>query len=149
MKPIDPATLAARAEQLRAQMLENESICGRLQPRIVSCDPAGPSILLSFPVLPWELNVNGVLNGGISATMLDATMGTLSYAISGGFTPTISLNVSYLRPVPGDGTLMVRATADMAGRSVICLSGELWDTRAPEKLLATAQGVFRNLAPAD
>lgn len=149
MKPIDPALFTARAEQLRSRMMVDESFCGRLQPSVVSCDPETPSILLSFPVLPWELNVNGVVNGGISATMLDATMGTLGYAISGSFTPTISLNVSYLRPVPGEGTLMVRATAAMAGRAVIYLSGELWDTRAPEKLLATAQGVFRNLAPAE
>lgn len=145
MKTIDSAVLAARAEALRTHMLERESICGRLQPKIEHCDPAGPSLLVSFPVLPWELNVNGVLNGGISATMLDAAMGTLSYAISGGFTPTISLNVSYLRPVPGEGTVMVRATATMAGRSVICLNGELYDARDPDRLLATAQGVFRNL----
>lgn len=150
MKIIDREHLAARAEQLLSRMTEDDLICGRLQPRLASCDPEIPSITVSFPVHPWELNVNGVVNGGITATMLDAVMGTLSYAVSGGFfTPTISLNVSYLRPAPGEGTLMVRATATMAGRAVICLSGEMWEAQTPEKLLATAQGAFRNLAPAE
>lgn len=149
MKHIDPSLFTARAEQLLAHMTEEDLICGRLQPRIASCDPENLSITISFPVLPWALNVNGVVNGGITATMLDTVMGTLAYALSGSFTPTINLNVSYLRPVPGEGSLMVRANATMAGRAVICLSGALWDARAPEKLLATAQGVFRNLASAE
>ena len=45
--------------------------------------------------------------------------------------------------------MLVRATATMAGRTVICLSGELWDERDPDRLLVTAQGVFRNLAAAE
>ena len=146
MRPIDPELFAARAEQLRVRLAEEDTIYSRLLPRIVSCDPETPAVTVSFPVLPWELNGNGVVNGGVSATMMDATMGTLSYAISGGFTPTISLNLSYLRPVPAEGTMLVRATATMAGRTVICVSGELWDEREPDRLLVTAQGVFRNMA---
>ena len=146
MKSIDPALFNARVEQLWAHRVEDDTIAIRLQPRILSCDAETPSVTISFPVLPWELNVNGVVNGGISATMLDSVMGTLSYAISGAFTPTISLNTSYLRPVPPEGTLMVRATATMAGRAVIYISGELWEEKDPGRLLVTAQGVFRNLA---
>ena len=149
MKPIDPELFAARAAQLKARLAEEDTIYSRLQPHIVSCDAETPAITVSFPILPWELNGNGVVNGGISATMLDAVMGTLSYAISGGFTPTISLNISYLRPVPAEGTMVVRAEATMVGRTVICVSGALWDQRDPARLLATAQGVFRNMAAAE
>ena len=149
MKPIDPEVFTARVKALWAHRTEDNMITTRLQPRFVDFDPATPSITIAFPVLPWELNINNMVNGGISATMLDATMGTLSYAISGGFTPTISLNVSYLRPVPAEGTILVRAVATMAGRTVICLNGELWDEREPGRLLVTAQGVFRNLAAAE
>ena len=149
MRPIDPELFVARAEQLRARLAEEDTIYSRLQPHIETCDAETPAITVSFPIFPWELNGNGVVNGGISATMLDAVMGTLSYAISGGFTPTISLNLSYLRPVPAEGTLVVRAEATMVGRTVICGSGALWVRRDPARLLATAQGVFRNMATAE
>ena len=149
MKPIDPELFAAQAEQLKAHLAVQDTIYSRLQPHIEACDAETPSITVSFPILPWELNGNGMANGGITATMLDAVMGTLSYSLSGGFTPTVSLNISYLRPVPGEGTVVVRAEATMVGRTVICISGALWDQRNPARLLATAQGVFRNLAPAE
>ena len=78
MRPIDPTVFAARVEELWSRRAEDNMIATRLQPHFVSFDPETPSITISFPVLPWELNINNVVNGGISATMLDAVMGTLA-----------------------------------------------------------------------
>ena len=123
-------------------------IFGMMHPEIVSCEAEVPAITMSFPAQPWEQNLTGAINGGIVATMMDTVMGTLTYAITGGFTPTISMSITYARPAPGDGTLLVRSRATMAGQTVLCVDAEMWDSRHPEKLVATAQGIFRNLPEA-
>ena len=85
-----------------------------------------------------------MIHGGIVGTMFDTSMGIAAYAVTGGMTPTISLTTNFLRPAPGDGTLIVHARVTKAGRAVIYAEAEMWDSRAPEKPVATAQGIFRN-----
>ena len=146
MIKIDNELFATRANELR-ERIENErgdSAVAMLQPQITGCDAAEMSMTVEYPALRWEQNPDGVIHGGIVGTMFDTAMGIVCYALTGQMTPTVSLTTNFLRPAPGDGTLMVHAHVTMAGRTVIYAAAELWDSRTPEKIAATAQGIFRN-----
>lgn len=146
MVQIDNETFSARAEELRQRVESDhgDTAVAMMHLRMVECDAQNRSLTFAFPAFPWECNPNGVIHGGLVATMFDTAMGITAYAMTGQMTPTINLNTSFLRPAPGDGTLIVRAQVTMCGRTVIYASAEMWDSRAPEKAVATAQGVFRN-----
>ena len=59
-----------------------------------------------------------------------------------GITPTITMEVSYLLPIPIGSTLHVRAHASHTGRAVNNLTAEAWVASTPGKLAATASGAF-------
>ena len=121
-----------------------KSICGMIRPALLSCSAAEMSLEMAFSIQSWELNPGGVVHGGVMATLLDTALGTLTATVSGCMNPTISLNVNYLRPAPGDGTIVVRAQVTMLGRSIIYTSARAWDSREPDKLVATAEGTYKN-----
>ena len=148
MVQIDNETFSARAEELRAHVENDhgETAVAMMHLRMVGCDAENRSLTFAFPAAPWERNPNGVVHGGLVATMFDTAMGITTYAMTGHITPTVNLNTSFLRPAPGDGTLIVRTKITMCGHAVIYGSAEMWDSSAPEKIVATAQGVFRNLS---
>ena len=148
MQQTDNETFCARAEAIteRIQRENADKIVSMMAPHIIACDAQEMSMTIAYPALPWEQNPDGVIHGGIVGTMFDTSMGIAAYAVTGGMTPTISLTTNFLRPAPGDGTLMVHAHVTMAGRTVIYAAAELWDSRTPEKIAATAQGIFRNFA---
>lgn len=98
---------------------------------------------LRHTVALWERNGNNVVHGGILASLFDGAMGSAARAyIGGGITPTVTLNVSFLRSVPTDKVLHIGVTLNRCGGTMIYLSAALWAEDAPDDTLATAQGVF-------
>lgn len=127
------------------------TLCGMIKPFYMESDEEAMSVTLGYPCMEWQQNPNGVLHGGMVATLIDTTIGIASIAVIEKLTPTINLQVSYLRPCPADGTLAVRAYITMLGGSVVHTRAELWDTREPDRLIATAEGAYRRFknAPSD
>ena len=123
-----------------------DSVFGMMKPEYAGCNLAGQELTLSYPAQSWERNPTGAIHGGILGTMIDTSMGTLTYALTGGLTPTINLTVSYLRPAPGNERIFIRAKASRIGRSVAYVTAEIWAESAPDKLVATAEGTFRSYA---
>lgn len=128
----------------RVDTTRKDTVFAMMGPRLAACDPENHCVTVEYTAQFWEQNSNGVVHGGIISAMMDVAMGTLTFALTGDITPTISLNVCFPRPAPGDGTLRVRAEATMAGRTVLYVRAAMWDTRAPEKPVATAEGTFHN-----
>lgn len=143
--------LCEKIEKLLSDGAEKRknTVAGMIEPQLLGCDCAGMSTLVGFRAKPWEVNPNGVIHGGIIATMMDTAMGITTIAITDTLTPTIDLHISYLRPCPADGMLAVRSTISMAGGSVVHVRGEMYDTRDPETLIATAAGAFRRFKNAE
>ena len=83
-----------------------------------------------------------MLHGGLTAVLFDSAMGHLSRFYAGGMTPTISLNLSYLRPVPVDRPIFIRSHMDKPGSLANYLSAVAYTADAPDKILATATGVY-------
>ena len=137
--------LCAKIERLIKEGGETRghTIAGMLKPMYLECDCETMETLIGFPGQEWETNPNGVIHGGIIATMIDTAIGITTIAITDTLTPTINLQISYLRPCPADGVLAVRSHITMLGGSVIHTRGEMFDTRDPATLIATAEGAFR------
>ena len=123
-------------------------VSGMIKPRLLDCSCESMSSVIGFPAMEWEKNPNGVIHGGIVATMMDTAIGLTTIGITGTLTPTINLQISYLRPCPADGLIAVRSYITMLGGSVIHTRAEMFDTREPEKLVATAEGAYRRFKDA-
>ena len=137
--------LCARIEQLIKDVTETRghTIAGMIKPMLLACDCTTMGTTIGFPAQEWEKNPNGVIHGGIIATMIDTAIGITTIGITNSLTPTINLQISYLRPCPADGMIAVRSYITMLGGSVIHTRAEMFDTRDPQNLVATAEGAFR------
>ncbi len=108
-----------------------------------SCDFETRSLILSFPVENYMRNPAGVMHGGAVAGAMDITMGSLTFYCAGEFlTPTINLNVSYERPVPTGGRLLVEAQCHSCGKTMAYATAKAWVEGKPEKIVATASGTY-------
>jgi uncharacterized protein (TIGR00369 family) len=88
---------------------------------------------------PQFANPHGGLHGGITATLLDSAMGcaVLSQLPPDVGYTTVDLSVTYLRPVPLDGThLHARGEVLHLGRRIATAQGRVTDDR--DRLIATA-----------
>ncbi|WP_194790493.1 PaaI family thioesterase [Pseudomonas sp. UFMG81] len=97
-----------------------------------------------MPIQAQHLNRQGMLHGGLIATLLDAACG---YA--GLHSPeheeevhgvTVMLNISYLSAAR-EGTVIATGKVTRSGRSLYFVQGTLLSDKG--ELLATAQGAFK------
>ena len=119
-----------------------DTILGMLHPSFVECSAGEGTVMLSYPAMAWERNPIGVMQGGVVATILDFSIACLSTFYGGSKAVTVSLQTSYLRGCPIDGTLIVKVRATKAGRSMIHCFAECWEEKTPDKPVATSVGVY-------
>ncbi len=114
-----------------------------LGPALYSCDYEKRTVILVMDPKPWMGNPMGILHGGVTASVLDMAMGLLARYYSGGYmTPTIGLDVQYLRSGPLDRRLFVQAELTKNGRSVCCVTGRMWTEGEEDRVIATAAGSY-------
>ena len=121
---------------------QGDTIIGMLKPNFVDCDPEEATVTLSYPAMKWERNPLNVMQGGVVATILDFSIACLAVYYGGEKAVTVSLQTSYLRGCPIDGTLVVKVKATKAGRTMIHAYSECWEEKTPDKLVATSVGVY-------
>jgi uncharacterized protein (TIGR00369 family) len=99
---------------------------------------------LGLELQPRHLNRRGRLQGGVTATLLDAVCGYAGLLSSASAEPaeaaTITLSVSYLAKSSA-GTLRAVGRRTGGGRNIYFSCGELYAEDGT--LIATAQGSFR------
>jgi len=111
--------------------------------QFVSCDFEKKTVLIAMKTESWMTNPSHIVHGGITASILDFTMGLLArYCSTGCMTPTVSMDVSYLRPMPLNKTVFIEASVTMAGFSVCHATAKCWADGSPEKLIATSSGAY-------
>ncbi|MFV0497298.1 MAG: PaaI family thioesterase [Candidatus Fimivivens sp.] len=120
---------------------EEDCINRRLSYEIVACSYEMQELILSFETTNWMMNPGGVVHGGMICTMFDITMGITSLALSGTFTPTVNLSVSYLSPVPLQDYLIIKAHATRVGKTFVQLTAEA-TSKNTRTLCATATAIF-------
>lgn len=97
-----------------------------------------------MPIQPQHLNRQGMLHGGLIATLLDAACGYAGLysaeheeEVHG---VTVMLNISYLNSAR-EGTVIANGKVSRSGRSLYFVQGTLRSDLG--ELLATAQGTFK------
>ena len=114
-----------------------------LHPALIRCDFARQELVIGADIQDWMRNPGGILHGGISASLLDFTMGLLCRYCSGGrMTPTVSMEVSYLRSGPMHGRICIGARLTKRGGTFDHALSSLWTEGEEDRLLATAAGVY-------
>lgn len=108
-----------------------------------ACDYEKKTLTLSMALRPWMSNPGHILHGGVTASVLDMTMGLLCrYVSNGHMTPTVNMNVSYLRAVPMKGTVLVRAEVTRCGRTICSAVSSMYLAGEEERVLAAASGAY-------
>jgi uncharacterized protein (TIGR00369 family) len=89
-----------------------------------------------------HLNINGVVHGGVYATILDTAMGgaVVSLLRDGETTATTSLYVEFLRPAQEGAKLRARGDVIRRGRHIAFVEGNLFDN--DERRLSQAHGTW-------
>ena len=109
---------------------------------LITEDPEAGTIEIAFHPDGRMLNPQGSVQGGFVAAMLDDTMGPALVSMSGGtiMPRSIDLNISFIRPVM-PGRVVGRGRVVKAGRAVVFLEGELFDTEGNLLARATSSAV--------
>ncbi|MBN7774179.1 PaaI family thioesterase [Clostridium aminobutyricum] len=117
---------------------------------LIQCNDNERSVTFGFPVAEWQLNSNDVMHGGISASVMDLSLGLPANYIAmekgGLFAPTINMNVSYLLPVPLSDRLVVTAKVVSSGSSLITVTGEA-KLKSSGAVAITATAMYKILMP--
>lgn len=104
------------------------------------------SVIFELPVNEWELNPVDVLHGGITAAMMDLSLGlfanTIGWLLGGVFSPTVNLNVNYLLPVSLKDKVLVKAQLVSSGRSLLTVNGQAM-IKESGQIVATASGTYK------
>jgi len=125
-----------------AATIHQGTVNGMIEPAFVECNFEEDTITLSFKTLKWETNRIVILHGGITAATFDYTMGILARFYSEtNFSPTISLEIKYIRPVELGDTLIVKARAISKGRKIIHLTAE-GTIQSTGKIAASGSSIF-------
>ncbi|MFO3724761.1 PaaI family thioesterase [Pseudomonas sp. HLMP] len=97
-----------------------------------------------MPIQAQHLNRQGMLHGGLVATLLDAACGYAGLHASEHEEEihgvTVMLNISYLSAAR-EGTVIAKGKVTRSGRSLYFVQGTLTSNQG--ELLATAQGTFK------
>lgn len=119
-----------------------------LIPGFVSCNDETKTMEISYVTRHWMRNPMNVVHGGVIGILMDNAMGLATYAMSGKPTPTINMNINYLRPVPLDATVIVRTQVVNFGKTTAYTTAEIFLPDQPDRILVTASGVYTTtLAP--
>ena len=97
--------------------------------------------VLSMKLRHEHMRNNAIAHGGVIATLIDSAMAIAIMALleENERTVTVDLTIHYLRPVP-EGSAKASARVVRAGRRVVTVSAELFDTEG--KLAATAISTY-------
>ena len=107
------------------------------------CDFEKSTVTLTMEPKPWMGNPMDILHGGISASILDMTMGLLCRYCSGGsMTPTVNMNVQYLRSGGLEKRLFIKAELTKRGFTFCYAAGAMWAEGMEDKPIATATGAY-------
>lgn len=107
-----------------------------------SCNAALRQLELTHAICPDELNVYNTLHGGAMAWMVDSCAGLLCRSYMNiTACVTTNLNLSYIKAIPPDDPIVIRATLSNEGRKVLHLTMDIHH-RDTQQLYCTASSTF-------
>ncbi|MEZ5037134.1 MAG: PaaI family thioesterase [Chitinophagales bacterium] len=87
-------------------------------------------LIFEFTILETQLNPNGILHGGVIATMLDELMGGATWTLNKPYPfATINLQVDYLSPAKVGEVIRGEANVIKAGSTVVHAEAKLYNSK--------------------
>ncbi len=118
------------------------TVVDMLRPKFISCDYAKKELTLAFTAEPWAQNPEGGFHGGMITACFDISFGLLChYFAKYQMVTTVSLNVSFLKPIHIGDTLRVQVRAISLGNTLVRLVAEGF-IEGKEILAASAESTF-------
>lgn len=122
---------------------QESGFMAHLKLRLIRCEPMQRQAQYAFEVDPWGKNPAEILHGGMTASLFDMVMGITGHAFSDAqFTPTVQLQVQYLKPVPLNATLHFSVKITSVTKTLITATSEAWVNDEASTLVATASATY-------
>ena len=121
-----------------------ESIGDLLRFRVGPCSPDTGEYRFYASTGDWMKNAFGSLHGGIIGTILDQGMGMLATCLMDGkaITPTVQMQVEYHSPLIPGKSIFVRVQVVSAGKTLIHMAAQAWQTDHEDSLCLSATGLY-------
>lgn len=117
-----------------------------LKIEFVECDAKDRTVTYEFPIFEWEMNPMDIMHGGITASMIDLSLGLLAncicHQLGGFFSPTINMNINYLQPIYLSDKVIIKAQLVSSGASILTLNGEA-RAKGSKHIAATASATYK------
>lgn len=110
-------------------------------PTVEDCDQARRTLTLRYRTYPWMENHLHILHGGVTAMIMDNSMGLAALGLCGRITPTVSMSLNYCRPVLAGPDILVKVRTVVLGRTTAQTAARLYQEDR-EECLALASGVY-------
>ena len=106
-------------------------------------DFEGKSITVVLTPTPWMADRTGDMSNGTFAVALDQTMGILClYAADRKMTPTVTMQLSLLRPIPIDRRLFIQARVVGGDGTKIDVAATAWSEGMEDSPACSAVGIY-------
>ena len=122
------------------ERLPEDNVCRRLGRKVIDFDYDNQTVTIEYDCEPWMVNAAGFVHGGMQSVCADQTTGCLAAVLCDSYAATVSLSMSFLRPVPANGGLVVKAYAVHLGKTNAHIRAELASKETGE-ILATANAI--------
>ncbi|MBR1781170.1 MAG: hypothetical protein IJ751_07215 [Oscillospiraceae bacterium] len=101
------------------------------------------TLTVRIPLTPWMADRTGDMSNGALSTALDQSMGILSlYFARGRMTPTITMQLSLLRPIPLDRPIYIKSTMLSSNGDKNDLTALVWSEGMEDHPACTAVGMY-------
>ena len=121
----------------------DEGFMGHLHLNLVDADESTRSAHFTYMTTSWGKNPADILHGGMSASLFDMVMGITGHALSEAvFTPTVQLQVQYLKPVPLNATLHFQVKITSVTKTLITATAEAWVNEESSVIVATSSATY-------
>lgn len=112
----------------------------------IECNAEERTVTFELPLFDWQMNPKDVLHGGITATMMDLSLGLFAncicWQVGGFFSPTVSLNINYLQPILLNDQILIKTQLVSSGSSLLTLNGEA-RIKGSNRIAATATATYK------
>ncbi len=108
--------------------LKHHGVIPRMDPRFISCNFEKGTLDMAYDAQEWELNPENILHGGMISTALDTSMGFLAHYythLSAPTVVTVTMNVTFLKPVLAEDTFHIKCQLDSLGRTLATVKAEV------------------------
>lgn len=146
MRTSDSERLFKRLNVLRDMLknMDDGKIGTAAVPEIIDCSYENRTAVFCFPYPEWMLNYGNVMHGGMVALLADVGMGLFVSAYPEGkqFTPTITLDLTYLSPIPHSDSIIIKSHIQQVTHKILYARCDLYSDQDTEKVLASATGTY-------